>query len=327
MQAGNERGSYAGGVARREAILDAAVSMIAEVGYHGMSMRDIARRVGISHPGVIYHFPSKEALMMAVIERYEDGFNFDIQALATMPPFEVFYNLVHLAAELSKNPTIVEMECILAVEASNEIHPAHDHFVARFNDLQKCLARAYRKLDEQGILLRKGNPDILGQALVSQWYGLQIQWLYNRETLDVEGPLTASIIGQVDLDNPETLSGIMSSRFATPAAMNVIEEITGLTLEDLLDQGYINLSATDMDQYGLAQVPAEILEKIMRSGVLNAKDLEYAQANKALSIDLLGRMIVNHVLETPEYETLAQLDIVPKEAVAAMQAVMAARPI
>ena len=32
-----ERGSYAGGVARREAILDATVDMIAEVGYHGLS--------------------------------------------------------------------------------------------------------------------------------------------------------------------------------------------------------------------------------------------------------------------------------------------------
>lgn len=43
-----ERGPYAGGVARREAILDATVDMIAEVGYHGLSMRDVARRVGIS---------------------------------------------------------------------------------------------------------------------------------------------------------------------------------------------------------------------------------------------------------------------------------------
>ena len=33
------RGSYASGLARREAILDAAVDLLGEVGYHGMSLR------------------------------------------------------------------------------------------------------------------------------------------------------------------------------------------------------------------------------------------------------------------------------------------------
>ena len=64
-----ERGPYQSGLARREAILDAAVDLLAEVGYHGMSLRDVARHVGISHPGVIYHFPSKEALLMSVVQR------------------------------------------------------------------------------------------------------------------------------------------------------------------------------------------------------------------------------------------------------------------
>ena len=64
-----ERGPYAGGLARRQKILDTTVALLGEVGYYGLSMRDIARRVGISHPGVIYHFPTKEALLAAVIER------------------------------------------------------------------------------------------------------------------------------------------------------------------------------------------------------------------------------------------------------------------
>ncbi|MGO2586044.1 MAG: TetR/AcrR family transcriptional regulator, partial [Brachybacterium tyrofermentans] len=39
------------GQARREAILDGAAALFAERGYHGASLRDISRRVGISHPG------------------------------------------------------------------------------------------------------------------------------------------------------------------------------------------------------------------------------------------------------------------------------------
>ncbi|WP_245822959.1 TetR/AcrR family transcriptional regulator [Brachybacterium avium] len=56
---------------RREEILDAAAALFAERGYHGASLRDISRRVGISHPGMLHHFASKEALLGAVVDRLE----------------------------------------------------------------------------------------------------------------------------------------------------------------------------------------------------------------------------------------------------------------
>ena len=228
-----ERGPYAGGVARREAILDATVDMIAEVGYHGLSMRDVARRVGISHPGVIYHFPSKEALLMAVIERYEDRSNFDVQAMRHMQPFEVFNAFTELSTELSSNPTIVEMECMLSVEASNEVHPAHDHFAARFEGLHSVLTSAFSQLQADDLINKDADPKTLAHSLLAEWYGLHIQWLYNRDGVDVVGSLTNLIINQVDLSNPKALRAVMSSGFASPSAMAAIEQVAGYTLEDL----------------------------------------------------------------------------------------------
>ena len=57
------RGAYSVGQATRESILSAAMVLIAERGYNGFSLRDLGRRVGISHPAVVYHFPSKEAIL------------------------------------------------------------------------------------------------------------------------------------------------------------------------------------------------------------------------------------------------------------------------
>jgi AcrR family transcriptional regulator len=57
--------------ARREEILDGAAEMFAEHGYDGASLRHIAAHVGISHPGMLHHFPSKESLLGAVIDRLE----------------------------------------------------------------------------------------------------------------------------------------------------------------------------------------------------------------------------------------------------------------
>ncbi|MDH3687619.1 MAG: TetR/AcrR family transcriptional regulator [Myxococcales bacterium] len=52
-----------------EAILDAAEEAFAGQGFEGTAMRDVASRVGIRAPSLYNHFPSKEALYSAVLER------------------------------------------------------------------------------------------------------------------------------------------------------------------------------------------------------------------------------------------------------------------
>lgn len=51
---------------RREALLDQAGALMAAQGYDGTSMRDIATAVGMLPGSLYYHFPSKEALFLAL---------------------------------------------------------------------------------------------------------------------------------------------------------------------------------------------------------------------------------------------------------------------
>lgn len=56
--------------AEREAlILDAAERMLQEVGYQDLVMEALAERVGIGKGTIYLHFPSKEELVSAIIER------------------------------------------------------------------------------------------------------------------------------------------------------------------------------------------------------------------------------------------------------------------
>jgi AcrR family transcriptional regulator len=52
-----------------ERILDAAESQFAERGYAGATLRDVAAEVGLRTPSLYNHFPSKESLYAAVLER------------------------------------------------------------------------------------------------------------------------------------------------------------------------------------------------------------------------------------------------------------------
>lgn len=53
-------------------ILDAAESMAQQVGYNGISFREVATAVGIKSASVHYHFPTKELLGAALAGRYTD---------------------------------------------------------------------------------------------------------------------------------------------------------------------------------------------------------------------------------------------------------------
>ena len=50
-------------------ILDRSIPLFAAKGYSGVSMRDIARAVSISSAALYHHFPNKQALYLAAMER------------------------------------------------------------------------------------------------------------------------------------------------------------------------------------------------------------------------------------------------------------------
>lgn len=52
---------------RKGEILDSALTVFAQRGYDGGSMREIAKGVGVSEPALYRHFPGKEALFLALI--------------------------------------------------------------------------------------------------------------------------------------------------------------------------------------------------------------------------------------------------------------------
>ncbi|SNS47393.1 transcriptional regulator, TetR family [Sphingomonas laterariae] len=54
------------GDATRRAILDAAETIFAEMGYAAARLEDVAQAVGIRRPSIVYHFPGKQELYDAV---------------------------------------------------------------------------------------------------------------------------------------------------------------------------------------------------------------------------------------------------------------------
>jgi AcrR family transcriptional regulator len=75
-----ERARAARTVERHREILAAALDLISEYGYHGASLRDLAKRLGISQPSLYHYFASKEELVEQIIEAYSS------EMMAIVPP-------------------------------------------------------------------------------------------------------------------------------------------------------------------------------------------------------------------------------------------------
>jgi AcrR family transcriptional regulator len=52
----------------RQRVLDASVALIKDEGLAALSMREVARRAGVSHQAPYHHFPDREAILAAIAE-------------------------------------------------------------------------------------------------------------------------------------------------------------------------------------------------------------------------------------------------------------------
>ena len=195
MTAGERRG-YAKGRAKREEILDQAMAMFGEAGYRGASLRVIATRCGISHPGLLHHFPTKESLLLAVLE-HRDAV--DDQWLEAGRPSGIdrLRRLVGLAALNARRRGIVELFCVLSAEATAADHPAHAYFVERYRTSVLSTAVSYTEAHEKGVLRDGIVPGEAAQQLIALMDGLQTQWLLSGGATDMAGVLQAHVQAQL----------------------------------------------------------------------------------------------------------------------------------
>lgn len=182
------RGPYAKSKRVRAAVLDAAADVFAESGFRSTTMKEVAERAGISEGGLAHHFRSKDELLAQVLERREQ------QAAAHIPRtggIDALLALLKIVAEDSHKPGIVELHSLLSAEATSPEHPAHVHYLERYESVRLFATRAFRALEEAGELDSPMTAEQLGASYIALSDGLQLQWLYDRNAVSPTDTLRA----------------------------------------------------------------------------------------------------------------------------------------
>ncbi|MGM1060389.1 TetR/AcrR family transcriptional regulator [Saccharothrix sp. Mg75] len=169
---------------RRRQIVEVTTRLIAERGFWGLSMQDVADDCGLTVPGLLHHVGSKDGLLIAVLEHRdaEDARTLAAELGAPAPPVDLTgVDLRRMCSALVRRnaaqPEIVRLFAVLEAESLAPSHPAHAYFAARqdstlavFTDLAKGLT---------------GSPGSLARQVVAMMDGLQVQWLRAPATTDL----------------------------------------------------------------------------------------------------------------------------------------------
>jgi AcrR family transcriptional regulator len=172
------------GVRTEETILEATLRLLSTRGIHGMSLDLLADEVGVAKSSILWHFGSKEELLLRVAERVvEDVARGPAQAMLALPTlaergdalWRFFGETLRQRSELRRLVLWLIFEC---VEERPELRTR----------LQQ-LYRSIREMFEAG--LREVVPDAarrrrLAIITAATFDGIFIQWLLEPDAIDVE---------------------------------------------------------------------------------------------------------------------------------------------
>jgi AcrR family transcriptional regulator len=162
MSLGQRPKSEPGGTARR--ILTHALRAFNERGIGGVGIREIARDLGLSPGNVSYHFPTKEALVAAMLEEAHAANNALVDAPAEPLDFVTVDGILRTIMRRDLEHQWAMRDVVGLLIAMPGLHPLHqrtqrtrtaraDHIVQGLIDAglldEKATARARRELRQQ----------------------------------------------------------------------------------------------------------------------------------------------------------------------------------
>jgi len=170
---------------RKKQVIHEAIRLFGQYGYHGARLADIARAAGVTEPGLLHHFPTKEHLLMEVLaerdrldhERYDPGLH-----PTAGDPLKPLRELVEHNETV---PGLVQLFTVLVAESIDDQHPGHDFFRRRYQVLRDQLIDILLEAQKRGEIRNDITTEDLVIMLFAMMDGLQIQWLYEPDKINM----------------------------------------------------------------------------------------------------------------------------------------------
>jgi len=162
------------GEATRRHLLEVAAGAFAEKGYAGTSMNDVIKGAGVTKGGFYFHFPSKEALAIAVLRYKQEQWAGRVLA-ATMKHTNAMDQLtamVEALIDLHEHDHASRAISRICAELSDypELIP---QLAPQFDAWIDMTASLFAKAQQEGTVRADLDPRAIGEAAVATFVGLE----------------------------------------------------------------------------------------------------------------------------------------------------------
>jgi AcrR family transcriptional regulator len=175
------------GAERRAAIVDAALTVFSQRGFRDGSLADVADKVGVSPAGILYHFGSKEELLLAVIaERDRRASETPLAGDGTVRGIDALRASVRFAEQSEGERGLAALHTVLQAESFEPDAPTHEYFLLRSRFLRMTVAQLLRQAQEEGDVRTDVDCDAKANEVVAFLEGAAVVWLMDPEVSLVE---------------------------------------------------------------------------------------------------------------------------------------------
>ena len=180
---GDDRNRQARGERRRQEILDAAVELFASKGFRAADVTELAARVGMTRPGVLYYFGTKDRLLREALTERE-------RVEITRVPPTTIEGIREIFAEVPRSVVHDRLFHVLSAESFDEDDPLHDFFVERYEVARDWWRAVLVAEQEAGRARSDIDVDRLSAEVLGTLMGIEHQWLMDPERVDLVATVT-----------------------------------------------------------------------------------------------------------------------------------------
>lgn len=200
-----DRGPYAKGRERRQAILQSTLEVFSTLGSRGASMSAIARHVGVSPALLQYYFSTREDLLQEVITEWDRDNAVRGEGLTHFADW--LWGIRHNM----QSPGLIHLYMTAVIEATDQDHPNREFYAQRYEGLTPEIVQEIRAQQDSGNVDPAVDPERIARILLATIEGLQIRWLHQPD-FDMVAEFLFTL-EQFGIAPPELLTGELDAVF------------------------------------------------------------------------------------------------------------------
>ena len=187
-----------------EKIFKTAIELFSQKGFNGVSIREIARAVGIKESSIYNHYTNKDKILETIFTYYKNQMNKtsvseeDLDKKIQSVSFEQFWTkgLVNFQ-KATEDPLLEKINNIILLEMFRDERARDIALEELFNRQQKVVSKIFTKMQKNGIITKDFDPEVLALEYTYSLLGLRFEYNilknWNLDTKEIQKKMAQHI--------------------------------------------------------------------------------------------------------------------------------------